>query len=90
MPTIELPDFWVLFNENGRAVSSTTAVLGSGEIYHATAQSAWEDIEPIKRNRERDARKGYQMLGINRADWKQYWDGELKPEPVTPEKAKSA
>lgn len=82
MKTITLPDFWVLFNGDGRAMSSSLAVSRDGTIICATAEAAWADVEPRKRDRESQARRGYQMLGIEQVDWLEYWDGRKVPAPV--------
>lgn len=78
MPTVELPDFWVLFNPEGKAHASVLAVSNDGKINAATAESAWQQIHTLRRMRERLARNGWRMLPVNQADWSDFWFGRRK------------
>lgn len=82
MPTITLPDFWIMFTPEGKADGSMIAVRNDGSICCATAEDAWAQFTPRKRDREREARQGWQVLGIAQADWQDYWSGRRKPEPT--------
>ena len=80
--TIEVPDFWVLFNADGKAMQSTYSTINE-EIRFVTAEEAWKYFTPNKRDRERDAAHGWQIAGIDQADWADYWSGRRSMEPVT-------
>jgi hypothetical protein len=72
--TVTLPDYWVLFTPEGKADESLHAVLG-GRIRRATAEDAWKVFTPLKRDRDREQRQGWRVVGVDRADWLEYWEG---------------
>ncbi|WP_030149505.1 hypothetical protein [Mycetocola saprophilus] len=78
--TLVVPDFWMLFDPDGKADGSTRAVV-QGEIRHATAESAHAMFTPNKRTRERETRQGWRVIGVEQADWNDYWTGVKKPGP---------
>jgi len=80
MPTIELPDFWLLVNPEGVADGSMIAVRRDGSICAATAEAAWADFTPRKRDREKEAREGWRMVGVDRAGFQRYFV-ERQPVP---------
>lgn len=79
MPTIELPDFWLLVNPEGVADGSMIAVRRDGSICAATAEDAWATFTPRKRDREKEAREGWRMVGVDQAGFQRYF---VEREPV--------
>jgi hypothetical protein len=78
--TVELPDFWVMFDPEGYADGSLHATF-NGQIRRATAEDAWKDFTPLKRTRDKERREGWRVVGVEQADWQDYWDRKRKLEP---------
>jgi hypothetical protein len=78
--TVELPDFWVMFDPDGYADGSLHATF-NGEIRRATAEDAWKDFTPNARSRAREKREGWRVVGVEQADWSDYWSRKRKLEP---------
>lgn len=80
--TVTLPDFWMLFDPEGKADGSLHATF-RGEVRRATAEDAWKDFTPNKRVRESERKQGWRVVGVERADFDAYWSGDRKlaPEP---------
>lgn len=62
MPTVTLPDRWVLVMPCGCIDGVCLAVLGD-EILAPTAEAAWVKFTPLRRNRERERREGWVCRG---------------------------
>ncbi|WP_159599133.1 hypothetical protein [Agromyces humi] len=73
MPTtIEIPDFWVLFDENGVAKGSMYG-LSSFSVY-PTAESAWKDMAgDTKRERDKRERAGWYVAPVDQDEWAGYY-----------------
>lgn len=83
MPTIELPDRWVLFTPEGKADGSYVAVRADGSIACATAEDAWKIFTPRARDRAREAKQGWRIVGVSASEIRAYFEeGKLlAPEP---------
>lgn len=84
MPTITLPDFWLLVDPNGVADGSLIVVRSSGEVAYANPEQAWAQFTPRKRDREKEQREGWRIVGVSREDWEGYFVHRI---PVPPEGA---
>lgn len=72
MAMVEIPDYWILFDPDGNADGSFHGVM-QGKILRATAEDAWKDATPLKRDRDREKRQGWHMVGVNRPEWEAYF-----------------
>jgi hypothetical protein len=80
MPTVEIPDFWMLFTPEGKATASSLAFTYDGEIRVASECAAWEDMFPVARERNRKQREGWRVIGVAQPDWMDFWTGVRSPE----------
>ena len=84
MKTIELPDLWVMFTPEGKAdgwmISSR-----EGIVVNATAEAAWQMMTPSKRERDRDIKKGWRVIGVDLSEFPAYWHHTKLLEPASKE-----
>ena len=60
MPTIEIPEAWLLFDPDGAIDGMIRSTNERGDI-RATAEQAWAKLTPNKRTRDAEQRKGWTM-----------------------------
>lgn len=71
MPTVTLPNWWVLVMPCGCIDGIRRAVI-DGKIVTATADEAWAKFTPLKRDRARELREGWKCRAGTDADLQAY------------------
>jgi len=68
MITVTLPDVWLLVAPCGCIDGIRKSVI-NGEVITATANAAWAKFTPMKRERAREEKAGYQCIAGTVEDW---------------------
>lgn len=79
MPTVHLPDFWVLFDADRKPCGSLIAVRQNGDIHCSSAEQAWAEFEPRARDRQKRQRDGWKVIPVEHEDCDDYWHQRRRP-----------
>ena len=86
MPTIELPDFWLLVNPDRVAVASIVSVRLDNTVHAVDADAAWKQFTPKGRDRKKEARDGWRVIGVDHAGFDRHM---VAREPVPSDDAEA-
>ena len=67
--TVTFPESWVLVRPCGCFQGSALAVGRDGTVYTPTAEAAFKDFMPTKRERDKATREGYVCRAITDDEW---------------------